>query len=46
MASAVIGRQLGRNFAFEAGYVGRLGRDGWFGATSRCRSTWWTRVPA
>jgi hypothetical protein len=27
MASAVIGRQLGRNFAFEAGYVGRLGRD-------------------
>ncbi len=27
MASAVIGRQLGRNFAFEAAYVGRLGRD-------------------
>jgi Carboxypeptidase regulatory-like domain len=27
MTSAVIGRQLGRNFAFEAGYVGRLGRD-------------------
>jgi hypothetical protein len=27
MASAVIGRQLGRNFAFEAGYIGRLGRD-------------------
>ena len=27
MASAVIGRQLGPNVAFEAAYVGRLGRD-------------------
>lgn len=27
MASAVVGRELGRNFAFEAGYVGRFGRD-------------------
>ena len=27
VASAVIGRQLGRNFAFEVGYVARMGRD-------------------
>ena len=27
VASGVMGRQLGRNFAFEGGYVGRLGRD-------------------
>ena len=27
MVSALIGRELGRNFAIEAGYVGRFGRD-------------------
>ena len=27
IASAVIGRQFGRHFSFEGGYVGRFGRD-------------------
>jgi hypothetical protein len=27
VASAIVGRQIGRNFAFEGGYVGRFGRN-------------------